>query len=83
MSDYEKAEVSTLQGASKKRELKRINTSIQQLSKEISNKIGDFIDPQTGDFSDSNYTDIFYTQLSRNTGVPIDRLKDTLKRITS
>ena len=83
LSDYEKAEVSTLQGASKKRELKRINTSIQQLSKEISNKIGDFIDPQTGDFSDSNYTDIFYTQLSRNTGVPIDRLKDTLKRIAS
>jgi hypothetical protein len=83
LSDYEKAEVSTLQGASKKRELKRINTSIQQLSKQISDKIGDFIDPQTGDFSDSNYTDRFYTQLSRNTGVSVSKLKDTLKRLAS
>jgi len=83
LSDYEKAEVSTLQGASKKRELKRINTSIQQLSKQISNKIGDFIDPQTGDFSDSDYTDRFYTQLSRNTGVSVSKLKDTLKRLAS
>ena len=83
LSDYEKAEVSTLQGASKKRELKRINTSIQQLSKQISNKIGDFIDPQTGDFSDSDYTDRFYTQLSRDTGVSVSKLKDTLKRLAS
>jgi predicted metal-dependent hydrolase len=83
LSDYEKAEVSTLQGASKKRELKRINTSIQQLSKQISDKIGDFIDPQTGDFSDSDYTDRFYTQLSRNTGVSVSKLKDTLKRLAS
>ena len=83
LSDYEKAEVSTLQEASKKRELKRINTSIQQLSKQISNKIGDFIDPQTGDFSDSDYTDRFYTQLSRDIGVSVSKLKDTLKRLAS
>ena len=61
----------------------KVRYSEKFLRKVDPNKIGDFIDPQTGDFSDSNYTDIFYTQLSRNTGVPIDRLKDTLKRIAS
>jgi len=83
LSDYEKAELSTLQGASKKRELKRISKSIQQTSKNLANKIGDFIDPQTGDFSDSDYTNKFYTQLSRDTGVLVSKLKDTLKRLAS
>ena len=31
----------------------------------------------------SDYTNKFYSQLSRDTNVPIDRLKDTLKRLAS
>jgi len=78
LSEYEKADPSK-----QSRRLNNLSKSIQQLSKQISSKIGDFIDPQTGDFSDSDYTNKFYTQLSRDTGVSIDRLKDTLKRIAS
>jgi hypothetical protein len=78
LSEYEKADPSK-----QSRRLNNLSKSIQQVSKNLSNKIGDFIDPQTGDFSDGDYTNKFYTQLSRDTGVPIDRLKDTLKRIAS
>jgi len=78
LSEYEKADPNT-----RSRRLNKVSNILTQVSKEISSKIGDFIDPQTGDFSDSDYTNKFYTQLSRDTGVPIDRLKDTLKRIAS
>ena len=78
LSEYEKADPNT-----QSRRLNKVSNILTQVSKEISSKIGDFIDPQTGDFSDSDYTNKFYTQLSRDTGVPIDRLKDTLKRIAS
>ena len=78
LSEYEKADPN-----SQSRRLNKLSGSLKQISKKISSKIGDFIDPQTGDFSDSDYTNKFYTQLSRDTGVSIDRLKDTLKRIVS
>ena len=78
LSEYEKADPN-----SQSRRLNKLSGSLKQISKKISSKIGDFIDPQTGDFSDSDYTNKFYTQLSRDTGVSIDRLKDTLKRIAS
>jgi len=78
LSEYEKADPN-----SQSRRLNKLSGSLKQISKQISSKIGGFIDPQTGDFSDSDYTNKFYTQLSRDTGVPIDRLKDTLKRIAS
>jgi len=78
VSEYEEADLSK-----ESRRLNSLSNSIQQLSKQISNKIGDFIDPQTGDFSDSDYTNKFYTQLSRDTGVSVSKLKDTLKRLAS
>jgi len=78
LSEYEKADPSK-----QSRRLNSLSKSIQQTSKNLANKIGDFIDPQTGDFSDSNYTDKFYTQLSRDTGVSVSKLKDTLKRLAS
>ena len=78
LSEYEKTDPSK-----QSRRLNNLSKSIQQLSKQISNKVGDFIDPQTGDFSDSDYTDRFYTELSRNTGVSVSKLKDTLKRLAS
>ena len=78
LSEYEKADPSK-----QSRRLNSLSKSIQQTSKNLANKIGDFIDPQTGDFSDSDYTDRFYTQLSRDTGVSVSKLKDTLKRLAS
>ena len=78
LSEYEKADPSK-----QSRRLNNLSKRIQQVSKNLSNKIGDFIDPQTGDFSDSDYTNKFYTRLSRDIDVPIDRLRDTLKRIAS
>ena len=78
LSEYKKADPNK-----QSRRLNNLSKSIQQISKNLSNKIGDFIDPQTGDFSDSDYTNKFYSQLSRDTNVPIDRLKDTLKRLAS
>jgi hypothetical protein len=78
LSEYEKADPSK-----QSRRLNSLSKSIQQTSKNLANKIGDFIDPQTGDFSDSDYTNKFYTQLSRDTGVSVSKLKDTLKRLAS
>ena len=78
LSEYEKADPSK-----QSRRLNNLSKSIQQTSKNLANKIGDFIDPQTGNFSDSDYTDRFYTQLSRDTGVSVSKLKDTLKRLAS
>ena len=78
LSEYEKADPSK-----QSRRLNNLSKRIQQVSKKLSNKIGDFIDPQTGDFSDSDYTNKFYTRLSWVVDVPIDRLRDTLKRIAS
>jgi len=81
LSDYQKLDPSGTPTV--RRQLNTVSKSIQQLSEQISNKIGDFIDPQTGDFSDSDYTNKFYTQLSRDTGVSVSKLKDTLKRLAS
>lgn len=65
------------------RRINSLSSYINQLSDKISTELKGFINPKTGNFSDVEYTEKFYTQLSRSTGVSVDKLKDTIKSIIS
>ena len=50
---------------------------------DLKSKVGDYIDPSTGNLSDPKYTKGFYAALKRETGLSEQRLRELLKSIST
>ena len=61
----------------------QVDKGIKKVSDRLKGKIGDYIDPSTGEFADSKYNSDFYRLLSLKTGLPKDRIAEILKGIST
>jgi len=58
---------------------KKLNKEIEKISNDIKKEYGDFIDPNTGDFSSDEFSNDFFSVLSLYSDVPQDQLKQLFK----
>ena len=62
---------------------RKLQKSIDKISSEIQKEYGEFIDPNTGDFTDEKYTKDFYSYLSIYSDIPEAKLKELFKRFST
>jgi len=58
---------------------KKINKEIEKISNDIKKEYGEFIDPNTGEFSSGEFSNDFFSVLSLYSDVPQDQLKQLFK----
>ena len=62
---------------------KQLKSKIDKIIVDLKSKVGDYIDPSTGNLSDPKYTKGFYAALKRETGLSEQRLRELLKSIST
>ena len=58
---------------------KKLNKEIEKISNDIKKEYGEFIDPNTGEFSSGEFSNDFFSVLSLYSDVPQDQLKQLFK----
>ena len=62
---------------------KQIQKGIDKISNKIKKAYGEFIDPNTGNFTDESFTDEFYSNLATPSGISKERLKQIFKALST
>ena len=62
---------------------KQIQKGIDKISNKIKKVYGEFIDPNTGNFTDESFTDEFYSELATPSGISKERLKQIFKALST
>ena len=62
---------------------KQLKSKIDKIIVDLKSKVGDYIDPSTGNLSDPKFTKGFYAALKRETGLSEQRLRELLKSIST
>ena len=62
---------------------KQIQKGIDKISNKIKKAYGEFIDPNTGNFTDESFTDEFYSELATPSGISKERLKQIFKALST
>jgi len=62
---------------------KQLKSKIDKITADLKSKVGDYIDPSTGNLSDPKFTKGFYAALKRETGLSEQRLRELLKSIST
>jgi hypothetical protein len=62
---------------------KQIQKGIDKISNKIKKAYGEFIDPNTGNFTDESFTDKFYSNLATPSGISKERLKQIFKALST
>lgn len=62
---------------------KQIQKGIDKISNKIKKAYGEFIDPNTGNFTDESFTDEFYSNLATPSGISKERLKQIFKAFST
>ena len=62
---------------------RQLQETINKITSKIQKQYGDFIDPNTGNFTNDSFTNDFYSLLSIRSDIPESRLKEIFKTIST
>jgi len=62
---------------------RKLQKGIDEILNKIKKAYGEFIDPNTGNFTDESFTDKFYSNLAIPSGISKERLKQIFKALST